>query len=79
MSSERIERGGLVGIRDAFGKEHECWALTGVVRGHNFPVVWVSVAECWRDDLQPGGDDTYPWPAEDVWLKTTAAIEGNQP
>ena len=45
-------------------------ALTGVIAGHDFPVVWVCPAEEWdtaqREGREPEG---VPWPAEDVSLE----------
>jgi hypothetical protein len=44
-------------------------AVTNVVRGHRFPVVWVCAVEEWenanREQREP---DSVPWPAEDVAL-----------
>jgi hypothetical protein len=67
MSGE-ITRGSRVTIRNAYDEHLDCWALTGVIRGHNFPIIWVTAPEdAWSDDLQPGDEGTYPWPASDVW------------
>lgn len=47
---------GQVMITDAEGKEHPAVATTGVVRGRDFPVVWVGI----------GDHLPVPWPAESV-------------
>jgi hypothetical protein len=53
-----IEPGTRVLVRTAFGDELQKVAMTGVVEGHDFPVVWVA----------PVGAESEadPWPAEDV-------------
>ena len=58
---------------DAFGSDNPRRALTGVVDGHDFLVVWVCREEEWeaahRDGRQPDG---VPWPAEDVKAASAA-------
>jgi len=62
-----IQPGQTVVARTASDREIEKRAVTGVVMGHDFPVVWVSRPEEWeaaeRDGRKP---DAVPWPAEDV-------------
>jgi hypothetical protein len=42
-------------------------AVTGVVRGRKFPVVWVCRTEEWDSALRERREpDAVPWPAEDV-------------
>jgi hypothetical protein len=43
-------------------------ALTGVVEGQDFPVVWVCKEVEWSEarDQGPDSPDAVPWPAEDV-------------
>jgi hypothetical protein len=50
--------GERVTVRDADGKPHEATALTGVVPGRDFPVVWVTFGV-----LDTAGT---PWPADAV-------------
>lgn len=54
-----IVRGDTVFVIDAYGHELERRALTGVVDGRDFRVVWVCRAECWPDN-------GIPWPVEHV-------------
>jgi len=62
-----IQPGQAVIARTASDREIEKRAVTGVVMGHDFPVVWLSRPEEWeaaeRDGRKP---DAVPWPAEDV-------------
>jgi hypothetical protein len=42
-------------------------AVTDVVRGHKFPVVWVCAVEEWENAIEEQREpDAVPWPAEDV-------------
>jgi hypothetical protein len=47
--------------------EFERRAITGVVKGRDFPVVWICTSEEWEaakaEHREPVG---LPWPAEDV-------------
>jgi hypothetical protein len=54
-----IEPGMSVWVKTAFGDELEKVAISGIVEGQDFPVVWVA---------PPGADEgeADPWPAEDV-------------
>jgi hypothetical protein len=54
----------IVIITDAYGHDHEAEAVTGVVRGHKIPVVWVRVQ---RNTGNGTGD--IPWPASAVRAK----------
>lgn len=62
-----IEAGALVTIRTADGRELRRRAVTGVIDGLDFPVVWVTTEEEW-DEAQGNGHrpEARPWPAEDV-------------
>lgn len=56
-------------VRDAFGKYLRRIARTGVVRGHDFLVIWVARAEELEAAKAERRDpQTMPWPAEDAWL-----------
>jgi hypothetical protein len=55
-----------VRVRTAFGEWVDRRALTGIVRGRSFPVVWVASEEAWAAGAQPGGEGAIPWPPEDV-------------
>lgn len=59
--------GDQVAVRDAFGEILPRRALTGVIMGHDFEVVWVCREEEWEaahaEAREPEG---VPWPAEDV-------------
>jgi hypothetical protein len=62
-----VQPGAAVVARDAEGENLRRRALTGVVDGHDFPVVWVCREEEWQQAQQerrkPEG---VPWPADDV-------------
>jgi hypothetical protein len=62
-----VHPGVVVVARDAEGDDLRRRALTGVVDGHDFPVVWVCREEEWQQAQQehrkPEG---VPWPADDV-------------
>jgi hypothetical protein len=61
--------GTVVVVRDAYGKFLERTAMTGVVRGHDFLVIWVTRPEEINAARCEGRDpDRMPWPAGDVWL-----------
>ena len=66
---DAIEPGALVVAESAYGEWLQRRATSGVVSGHDFPVVWVCAQEEWeaaeRDGREPDAD---PWPAESVKL-----------
>jgi hypothetical protein len=68
MSEGRpIQRGMLVRVRNAWGEWHIKRALTSVVAGHDFPVVWVCRPEAWDEAIRDEESEVrIPWPAEDV-------------
>lgn len=70
-----IERGDQVVVTDAAGKEHPRRAVTGVVRGHDFLVVWVCKEDRWPTEpsLEAGA---IPWPADAVHRPT--ALPGGE-
>jgi hypothetical protein len=52
---------------NARGERSERIALTGVVQGHDFPVVWICRPEEWVASQAEGREpEGVPWPAEDV-------------
>lgn len=56
-----ITAGTWVIATDANGKEHRVRATSGVVRGRDFPVVWVALG------MRNGArTEPMPWPAEYV-------------
>lgn len=64
-----IHAGDSVTVRSAAGKDLLKIALTGVMMGADFPVVWACRQEEW-DTAQAEGrpPEGVPWPAEDVQL-----------
>ena len=61
------EPGMAVTVRTADGKELARVAVSGVVDGADFPVVWVCSEEEWAAAHGSGNVPTaLPWPAEDV-------------
>ena len=69
-----IHQGDKVLARSAIGEELPRIAISGVVAGHDFEVVWVCKEEEWqaaiRENRQP---DALPWPAGDVRLAEPVA------
>jgi hypothetical protein len=69
MTQRAKNRAGMdVLARDFHGRELPRRAITGVVPGRDFPVVWVCRAERWDPSLadNPDPERGIPWPAEDV-------------
>jgi hypothetical protein len=68
-SYSEIVQGVPVDVLDIFGQRLRRRAATGVVEGHDFPVIWVAREEEWAATEAEGRDPiTTPWPAEDVTL-----------
>ena len=66
-----IHVGQVVIARTASERDLEKRAVTGVVMGRDFPVVWVSRLEEWDAAKREGREpDAVPWPAEDVRAST---------
>ncbi len=62
-----IEEGSEVVAMSARGEPLKKRALSGVVPGHSFEVVWVARPEEWDLAIQEGRPpEGVPWPAEDV-------------
>lgn len=82
QATVEIERGNAVLVRTYEGNQLPRLALTGVIAGHDFPVVWVCRPEEWEAATAEGRDPVgVPWPAEDVEVKAPgdASNEGAQP
>jgi hypothetical protein len=64
-----ILAGTKVVVTDARGRDLQKRAITPVVQGDNFPVVWVCREAEWTAAKAEGRDpEGLPWPAEDVRL-----------
>jgi hypothetical protein len=64
-----IGPGNRVLIRDATNKTLTRRALSAIVPGRDFPVVWACREEDWEAAQAKGAEpDGVPWPAEDVRL-----------
>ena len=62
-----IAAGSMIRITDAAGKVLLRRAITGVVMGDDFPVVWACRDDEWQDAEREGRTPRgAPWPAEDV-------------
>jgi hypothetical protein len=62
-----ISTGTEICVTDAVGKVHERRAVTGVVMGDDFPIVWACREEEWQLAATEGRPPrAVPWPAEDV-------------
>lgn len=69
MRTTPIRPGDRVGAVDAFGQENERRAITTVVEGDDFAVVWICDEEEWAAAEKEGREpEGVPWPAEDVRL-----------
>jgi hypothetical protein len=56
-----------VHARDVLGNLLPRRATSGVVMGHDFPIVWVCKEEEWQVAQAEGREpESVPWPAEDV-------------
>lgn len=64
-----IEPGSRIEARTADNRTIQRRALSGVVDGLDFPVVWLCTDEEWEAAQRDGRDpNVVPWPAEDVQL-----------
>jgi hypothetical protein len=67
VASMNVMPGDRVLALNARGERGERIAITGVVQGRDFPVVWICQPEEWdaaqAEKRQPEG---VPWPAEDI-------------
>lgn len=68
-----ISKGDSVLARNAYGNLVPMVAMSGIERGHNFPIIWV----CTRGDFARDGfertEHWRPWPVEDVQPDTGLA------
>lgn len=69
MAKPEIRPGDRVAARNAFGHDNERRAVTGVVAGEDFPVVWVCAEDEWLAAQEAAREpEGVPWPVEDVHL-----------
>ena len=65
-----IQPGDKVTVRSADNRRFPRRALTGVMEGDNFQVVWVCREDQWTGTIpQVLVDKGVPWPVEDVQLE----------
>jgi hypothetical protein len=66
---QQIEPGARVLVRSADNRLVARRAVTGVVQGRDFPVIWVCHEDAW-DEAHLGGQSPQglPWPADAVQL-----------
>ena len=63
-----IARGDRVIVENALGERSERVAMTGVVQGHDFMVVWVCRPDEWEAAQREGRDPVgMPYPKDDVY------------
>lgn len=68
-----VKPGDTVLALNARGERGERIALTSVVMGRDFPVIWVCRPEEWIAAQAEGREpEGVPWPAEDVTLQEEA-------
>jgi hypothetical protein len=64
-----IKPGAHVRVRASDGELLDRRAITGVIDGDDFPVVWVCRGDEWRVAKDEGRDpEGLPWPVEDVTI-----------
>ena len=69
MSNVEIERGALVEAAAADGRDRVLRALSGVMAGGDFAVVWACSEREWEAARAEGREPQgIPWPAEDVTI-----------
>ncbi len=65
-----IQPGKAVYVRTALGETLPRIAVSGIVQGGSFPIVWVCREDESRAAINEGREpDRVPWPAEDVWAR----------
>lgn len=68
----RIQPGAHVLVRTADAQLLPRRAITGVVSGQDFPVVWVCREELWSPLLTPSDIGAVPWPSDAVKIDDDA-------
>lgn len=67
--AREVQRGDLIAAKAADGEARELRAITGVVAGGDFAVVWACSEREWDAAEAEGREpDGIPWPAEDIQL-----------
>ena len=68
-----ISAGAHTLVTTADGQTLERRAVTDVIEGEDFPVVWITTEQEWEAATAEGRrPDAWPWPAEDVVLASPA-------
>jgi len=62
----QIQPGARVLVRTASRQLLPRRAVTGIISGQDFPVVWVCREELWRPGLRPQDPGPVPWPSDAV-------------
>ncbi|HEX6872667.1 MAG TPA: hypothetical protein VF163_16340 [Micromonosporaceae bacterium] len=63
----KIGAGTPVNVTTASGEQVRMIATSGLTRGRDFPVVWVTTPDDFENARRTGADmDPLPWPASDV-------------
>lgn len=74
-----ITAGIRVDAVDASGRRLRRRAVSGVVPGHDFQVVWICREEEWQLAQSEGREpDAVPWPAEDVQVAEGDEDDANE-
>lgn len=68
-----ISKGDSVLARNAYGNDIPMVAMSGIERGHNFPIIWVCLPEDFARDGFERTEFWRPWPVEDVRADTELA------
>jgi hypothetical protein len=72
---EAFNRGDVIIVRDARGRELRKRALGPVVQGGSFEVLWACREEEWLSAQAEGREaEGMPWPAEDVRIASTEGV-----
>lgn len=69
MTMSAIQPGTHVLVTTADRQELTRRAVSEVIQGEDFPVVWITTEEEWESaETQGARAEAWPWPAEDVRL-----------
>lgn len=75
MATKEITRGATLEAASADGSTRSLRALTGVVPGGDFAVVWACSEREWESAKAEGREpEGIPWPAEDVRVAEAAGV-----